>query len=332
MNKKLQVFISSTFKDLIDERQAAVEAILSAGHIPAGMELFKSGSESQLDVIKRWIDESDVYMLILGGRYGSIEPVSGKSYTHVEYEYAVETGKPVFAVVMNQTALDEKVKVMLSEALERENPAKYNEFKAMVQNRMCKFFDDTKDIKIAIHESLRDIEQRYVLSGWVAGKEVPDVNGLNQEIIRLQQENMKLLKENLRLKETNEKLKTQQKGNEDFNGMTYEEVKKLLQKGKVILPADIFHKPYNFSYLDCFEACSNAFATGVTSQGGEKTQTGYMYYYVAPEYLKYGLVEKVKDGKYEKIQTSKAGHRFLALYQKEQAGLSQVDQIAATEE
>lgn len=40
MKKKYQIFISSTYQDLKEERQAAVEAILKAGHIPAGMELF----------------------------------------------------------------------------------------------------------------------------------------------------------------------------------------------------------------------------------------------------------------------------------------------------
>ena len=50
--KKLQVFISSTYKDLIDERQAAVEAVLNAGHIPAGMELFKAGDQTQKDIIR----------------------------------------------------------------------------------------------------------------------------------------------------------------------------------------------------------------------------------------------------------------------------------------
>jgi hypothetical protein len=69
MKKKLQVFISSTYTDLQDERQAAVEAILRAGHIPAGMELFAAGDTSQMEVIRRWIDDSDVFLLILGGRY-----------------------------------------------------------------------------------------------------------------------------------------------------------------------------------------------------------------------------------------------------------------------
>ena len=96
MNKKLQVFVSSTYTDLIEERQAAVEAILDAGHIPAGMELFKAGNKSQLETIYKWIDDSDVYILILGGRYGSIEEISGKSYIQLEYEYAVKKKYAIF--------------------------------------------------------------------------------------------------------------------------------------------------------------------------------------------------------------------------------------------
>lgn len=110
VKKRLQVFVSSTFNDLKNERQAAVEAILSAGHIPAGMELFTAGDESQMEVIKQWIDESDVYLLILGGRYGSVEPKTGKSYTQLEYEYALGLGKPLFACVVNEAALEESVK------------------------------------------------------------------------------------------------------------------------------------------------------------------------------------------------------------------------------
>ena len=81
MKKKLQIFVSSTYTDLKEERQAAVEAILKSGNIPAGMELFTAGNESQLETITRWIDDSDIYFLILGGRYGNIEPKTGKSFS-----------------------------------------------------------------------------------------------------------------------------------------------------------------------------------------------------------------------------------------------------------
>ena len=110
MKSKLQIFISSTFLDLKNERQAAVEAILRSGHFPAGMELFTSGDKSQWEIIQRWITESDIYLLILGGRYGSIEPTSGLSYTELEYDFAVSQGKPFFAVVISEEGLKEKVK------------------------------------------------------------------------------------------------------------------------------------------------------------------------------------------------------------------------------
>lgn len=182
MRKKYQIFISSTYIDLIKERQAAVEAILSARHIPAGMELFNAGNEAQLDVIRRWIDESDIYLLILGGRYGSVDSKSGKSFTELEYEYALETNKPVFAVVANEFALhNHAIANERIEVFEKENIDKYNEFKKLVMSKVCKFYDDTKDIKLAIHETLSDFTDRYKLNGWVASRDIPDIKDLIEE-------------------------------------------------------------------------------------------------------------------------------------------------------
>lgn len=130
--KKLQVFVSSTYIDLKEERQAAVQAILTAGHIPAGMELFSAGDQSQMDVIRRWIDESDIFLLILGGRYGSIESESQKSYTHLEYEYALEKGKALFAVVITKEHLEEKVKKVGIEVIETKNSDKLENFRSFV--------------------------------------------------------------------------------------------------------------------------------------------------------------------------------------------------------
>jgi CRP-like cAMP-binding protein len=70
MRKRLQVFVSSTYTNMLPERQAAVESILKAGHIPAGMKLFTAGDQTHLQAIRRWIEESDMFLLILAGRYG----------------------------------------------------------------------------------------------------------------------------------------------------------------------------------------------------------------------------------------------------------------------
>ncbi len=213
--KKLQVFVSSTFTDLIEERQAAVEAILSSGNIPAGMELFSAGDESQMTIIKRWIDESDVYMLILGARYGSIEQTSGKSYTHLEYEYAIEQNKPFFAVVLSEKFIDSKVQTNGKGVIELENNKELKTFKELVTSKMVKFCDDKKDIKIAVHETLSQFEYEKKLVGWIRGDNSVNSSLLADEIARLTKEN-------------NEFRNSNKYNTALYNGLIFEELYKLI--------------------------------------------------------------------------------------------------------
>ena len=72
MNKRYQIFISSTFNDLEKERMLLAQNILRKGYYPAGMEWFHGIDEEQFEYIKQVIDDSDYYVLILGGLYGTI--------------------------------------------------------------------------------------------------------------------------------------------------------------------------------------------------------------------------------------------------------------------
>jgi Domain of unknown function (DUF4062) len=185
LKKKLQVFVSSTYVDMRQERQAAVEAILRAGHIPAGMELFTAENESQLEVIHRWIDDSDVFILILGGRYGSIEPKSGKSYIELEYNYANEQKKPLFAVVIQDSYLDSKVKDFGKNVIETNNGQLMEAFKKEVTSKMCRFFGDINSLQLNIFESLRNLEKNEALLGWIRGDDNVADSKLKQENIEL---------------------------------------------------------------------------------------------------------------------------------------------------
>jgi Domain of unknown function (DUF4062) len=242
--RKLQVFVSSTFIDLKEERQTAVQAILNAGHIPAGMELFTAGDESQWTIIKRWIEESDVYMLLLGGRYGSIEPKSGKSYTHLEYDYAVELGKPLFAIVINDKALDEKVSKEGKNVLELDNPQGLKDFKKVVTSNMCAFWEDLKDIKLNVNDSIRDIEYRYAdsLKGWVKADDT-DYSSISEELARLSRENSEL-------KSQLDGINTQKK----INGIEISEMIKLLEKQELDDEVKFEYYMYDDTY-----SCLNSF-------------------------------------------------------------------------
>ena len=234
--KKLQVFISSTYEDLKEERQAAVMAILSFGHIPAGMELFAAGDESQMDVIKRWIRESDVFLLILGGRYGSIEPKSKKSYIQLEYEYAKSLGKPLFAVVIKDEAIDKKLPSSGRSVIETENPEQLKAFRKIVLSKMVKFCDEIRDIKLAIYETMLEFAERPELAGWVKSDEDVNTGRLAEEMARLGRENAMLRgqienqkkttlpADTLTFKEMLHLLRAERLGEPDFNPNLWEQL------------------------------------------------------------------------------------------------------------
>lgn len=199
--KKIQVFISSTYIDLIDERQSAVQAVLDSGHIPAGMELFKAGNETQLDTIYKWIDNSDVYMLILGGRYGSVEKESQKSYTRLEYEYAVSKKIPIFSVVLTDGFLKAKAITLGEDKIyEKENLKRYNDFKELVLSKIVRMVDDSKDIMLAIHSTLIEFLEDYDLAGWVRANDSEVNASLLLQINELSIKNKELFDKNANLK------------------------------------------------------------------------------------------------------------------------------------
>ena len=98
MDKRYQVFISSTYADLKEERRRVMQTVMELDCIPAGMELFPAADEEQFEFIKRVIDDCDYYLVIIGGKYGSTTS-EGISYTEQEYDYAVSRSLKVLAFV-----------------------------------------------------------------------------------------------------------------------------------------------------------------------------------------------------------------------------------------
>mmetsp|Transcript_14328 Transcript_14328/g.18446 ORF Transcript_14328/g.18446 Transcript_14328/m.18446 type:complete len:312 (-) Transcript_14328:133-1068(-) len=301
------VFISSTYTDLLAERQAAVSAILKSGNIPAGMELFSAGDKSQLVTIKRWIDQSDVYMLILGGRYGSIEPESGVSYTELEYDYAVSQGKPFFAVVISEDYLDAKVRLAGKDVLERENPKLLEQFRKKVLASVSSFFSDEKDIKLSIHESLGDIQLDDELAGWVQAREIPDVSILQEQLEKLSEENQELKKSLQKA----EKAKIPSKDSE------FEELVEMLRSTEVIVPAAVLGEDavedLKRDLLTLLSVAYEALMNGVTNSVGQSAHARFLYHNLAPKLAVFGLVEneKVTGVRYRRSYLTRKGSEFI---------------------
>lgn len=167
MKKKFQVFVSSTYEDLKEERKAVLESLLKSHFIPAGMEYFNASNRQSWDIITKDIDESDYYVLIVAGKYGSL--VQGEtpeiSYTEKEYNYACSIGKPILAFVYRDVS---NLQVSKYEKAKKARN-RLNSFRQRIQNegRNVDFWEDKSDLVLKIQQSLSSASSDYSLSGWV---------------------------------------------------------------------------------------------------------------------------------------------------------------------
>ena len=313
MKKRLQVFVSSTYQDLKPERQAAVEAILRAGHIPAGMELFAAGDVSQMEIIKRWIDESDVYMLILGGRYGTTEPQSGRSYVALEYEYAVQKGIPFFAVVVSDQGLEHRrVGPDAATHFERDHLQEYYAFRKSVLTKISRFFDEPKDIKLAVHETLGEFIQTRQFIGWVSGAEVAEPKPLIDEIARLSGTNQGLLSD---LEAARRELATLKKRS-GSSARSHEELLDTFANTSVVVPSNVTGgDPIESTLINVFSWLGDALAVGVTNAKMADAKESFAFYTVAPKLMVFGLMEKDRvpaSVMWQRVHLTEAGKSLLA--------------------
>jgi uncharacterized small protein (DUF1192 family) len=310
MRKKLQVFVSSTFTDLQSERQAAVQAILKAGHIPAGMELFTASDRSQWEIIKRWIDESDVYMLILGGRYGSVDAKTGVSYTEMEYDYAVEQKKPLFSVVIEDDALEAKVKNLGTPVIEQNDPQALKKFREKVLSTMSAFFADERDIKLAIHESLGELGHKADLVGWVSASEIVDTSALYAEIARLRAELEKA---------KSSKVPSQRSSKDNDTLEDMEETLEILKRTPIAIPVDVTgEQETTLDLANLMAAFSSDLINGI-SQTASAPIAKFLYNTLFPKLMIHQLAanEKPAGSSYRRSYLTEKGKRLLALAEKQ---------------
>jgi hypothetical protein len=187
MDKRYQVFISSTYVDLKEERQAVIQTVIKADCIPAGMELFPAADEEQLAFIKRVIDDCDYYLLIIGGRYGSVDK-TGISYTEREYDYAVGKGLKVIALIHGSP---DEIPVKKSE-LDPESRERLRKFKEKVKTgRLVQSWNNSSELPGLVALNLLNAIRTYPAIGWVRADKVANVEVLT-EINQLRKRNAEL--------------------------------------------------------------------------------------------------------------------------------------------
>lgn len=197
MDKRYQVFVSSTFKDLEEERKHIIQTLMEMDCIPAGMELFPAVDEEQWDFIKKVVDDCDYYLLLIGGRYGSLSP-EGIGYTEMEYDYAVSKGMKVIALIHGDPNNLPQIKCEKDSKLQE----KLENFREKVcTGRLVKFWKNLDQISGLVSLSLSKTIKTYPAVGWVRADLIPSEN-TTQEILVLRNkvQELETTIQNLRLK------------------------------------------------------------------------------------------------------------------------------------
>jgi hypothetical protein len=133
-----KIYISSTFRDLKEYRKNVFESLTpltSAGFLELAtpMEYMMPGSSQPiLDQCLKFVADSDIYILVIGRNYGSVEATTGRSFTENEYRHAEDLGKTIIPFIADDNA----EKLPESSA---DNADKYAKFKKEVLDNHLSF-------------------------------------------------------------------------------------------------------------------------------------------------------------------------------------------------
>ena len=108
LDRRYQIFVSSTFRDLAAERKKAVEVIFDRGHIPIALEGFSARNAGDREVIESAIQDCQIYLLIVGHRYGELVPGEDISFTELEYEIAQKYQLLTLVFILNEDEVTER--------------------------------------------------------------------------------------------------------------------------------------------------------------------------------------------------------------------------------
>ncbi len=193
---RYQVFVSSTFRDLVQERQAVLDAIHQLNHFPVGMEAFPASGGTPWNLIQQMIEQSDYYVLIIAGRYGAVT-ADGISYTEAEYDHACRTGKTVLAF------LHEAPEDLAFSRVESSEDARasLHRFRERVKNaHLCKMWREKDQLALYVTTSLLTAIRTNPATGWVRGDAALQAQALFDEVVDLRRRYEDLLEENRELR------------------------------------------------------------------------------------------------------------------------------------
>ncbi len=150
---KKKIFVSSTFTDMIPHRNQIINVLSNFNVEILGMENFGARKSPPLETCLKELELCDIYLGVIGLRYGSVNDEYDKSYTQLEYEKAVELEKDIKVFL-----LDEHNGVLktgwIDFGIQLERILAFREL--LKKEHTVEFFLEEKDLGIKIYNEFKD--------------------------------------------------------------------------------------------------------------------------------------------------------------------------------
>lgn len=208
MERRFDVFVSSTYEDLIEERKEITQAVLECDCMPVGMEMFPASNLEQWEFIKKVIDKADIYLVVIAGKYGTPgRDENGKlmSYTEMEFNYALASGKPILAFEYKNIDKLTRDKV----ELDGKKAKALEVFRKKVQkDRIVKFYSNKDELKAHVLASLNNMKKQITTGGWIRANQssFDGKKELEEKVRKLESNQERWLQEKRQLEEEREKI------------------------------------------------------------------------------------------------------------------------------
>jgi DnaJ-domain-containing protein 1 len=189
LDKRYQVFISTSGSDMQPERMTLSQTLVGMGFFSWGLEQRTPLSTA---FARRQIDDCDYVVLLLGSQYGE-QSVSGVGYMHLEYIYAVTKQKPII-VFMHE---DPDTREASLHDAKPELQAKFKEFRKLLQTEVDQVFcyRSLRDLELAVRFNMSQMLERYPVQGWVRPQNTQalhdEIDALKSKLVQLETESGK---------------------------------------------------------------------------------------------------------------------------------------------
>lgn len=184
LDRRYQVFVATSGAEMSPERRVIAQTLIGMGFSSWCVE---QRSPVSTAIARRQIDDCDYVILLLGSQYGDCS-VSGISYMHLEYIYAITKQKPM--VVFMHADPDARAEELHDASAPAR--AKFIKFRKQLQQEVDQvfYYQNLRELEHTLRSNMLHMLECFPVLGWIRPQNMQtlqdEIDHLRSKLLQLQ--------------------------------------------------------------------------------------------------------------------------------------------------